>query len=1514
MDFIAEKNSAMTLPSSFHPAVRSWFERTFDRPTDAQVNGWREISAGRDTLIAAPTGSGKTLAAFLASLDALVQECYRVCPHEGDAGRARGRNVIRVVYVSPLKALSSDVQRNLDVPLAGIRDAACAMGLEPPAIRTALRTGDTTPAARAAIVRDAPHILITTPESLYLMLTAERTRELLTDVRTVIVDELHALMRDKRGSHLALSLARLDALAQKRPQRIGLSATVHPIEEAARFLTGRAPLATSPLPSPPPQGEGARGAPRDPLGATPLIQDTSGNMGREALGAEASGREAPSPPERGLGRGAASRPCAIVNMGHRRDLELAIELPATDLQAVATHEQWKEIYDRIASLVHENRTTLVFVNTRRMAERVAHHLGERLGEDRVAAHHGSLSKERRLRTEQRLKAGDMRALVATASLELGIDIGSVDLVCQIGSPRAITTFLQRIGRAGHGLGRVSHGRLFATSRDELLECAALIRAVAAGRLDRIEPPKAPLDVLAQHLVAECSAREWDETALYDLVRESAPYAELARETFDEVVEMLSVGVAPKLGRNAALLHRDRVGGGLRGRRAARLVALTNGGAIPDVADYRVILDPDETLVGTVNEDWAIESMAGDVFVLGTHSWRIRRVESRIGVMRVEDAHGQQPTVPFWLGEAPSRSWELSAEVSRLRADVVSRLDGTRDGARDLCTWLASECALKPEGAAQIAEYVTAQRDALGVVPTIDDIVFERFFDEAGGMQLVVHAPFGGRVNRAFGLALRKRFCQTFDFELQAAATDDAIVLSMGTMHSFALHEAFHFVRREKLDTVLEQAILVAPMFGARWRWNAGRALAVLRYSHGKKIPPFLQRMRADDLLAAVFPAQVACQENVTGPLEIPDHPLVRQTVHDCLFEAMDTVRLHELLARMERGEIRMHARDTTEPSPFSHEVLNAKPYAFLDDAPLEERRARAISLRRTLPENQRDLAALDPDAIARVIAEARPNPRDPDELHDALLGLVVAPPDSFASAEESTGAWRDALVRDGRAAIVRSRVGPLTFATEQLPVVGALYAGDAAVPTVALPAHLVTEPPSRDEAVLRTVRGHAEVMGPFFPAALAERLALDLSDVAIAIAQLESEGLVLRGHFTPNPHAGAGEQEVCDRRLLARIHRYTLDRLRSEIEPVSAQDFVRYLFERHHLSARCRAGGRAGLRDAIAMLQGFELAAASWEKDVLAPRVAGYRSEWLDQLCLDGDVAWARLSLRKSTGSARSGPSRATPISIALRAELDWLLEAVRGHAPSISPSGAESPASADTALVLDALRRRGALFLDDLAKTTQIERTPLTAALWDLVGSGLVAGDGFHPLRELLTSGQTARRAHRKKRAFQGRWSLLERLDPEATPIDELADRIAGQLLARYGVVFRELTTRESFSVPWRHIVRALRSREARGLVRGGRFVAGFIGEQYALPDAVDALRRIRRQERTGDIVRLRASDPLNLVGIIVPGARIPSRIPSHPHASLLSFCDGAFVPDEQSTSIDKQSSLMTMAAPIGG
>ncbi len=1564
----------MSAFDSFHPAVRGWFQRSFEAPTRAQLAGWDAIAAGRDALVAAPTGSGKTLAAFLSSIDSLMKRGL-------DGGLPDG---IDVVYISPLKALSSDIQRNLDAPLEGIRDVAREMGIAPPEIRAALRTGDTTQAARAAILRHAPHILITTPESLYLMLTSERSRALLRNVRTVIVDELHALMRDKRGSHLMLTLARLDALCEQRPLRIGLSATVHPIEDAAAYLVGT-------------EAAGIRDE---------VVVDLSS-------------------PSR-IGKGPGVR-CTIVDVGHQRDLDLAIEVPPADLQAVAANEQWGDIYDRIAALINEHRTTLVFVNTRRMAERVAHNLGERLGEEHVAAHHGSLSKDRRLKLEQRLKAGEMRAIVATASLELGIDVGTVDLVCQIGSPRAITTFLQRIGRSGHALGRTSRGRLFATTRDELLECAALIRAVRTGRLDRVEPPVAPLDILAQQIVAECACREWDEDALYDLVRGATPFASLTREDYDDVIEMLAEGAAPRVGRGRALLHRDRINRTLRGRRAARITAITCGGAIPEVADFRVILDPDETFIGTVNEDWAIESMAGDVFLLGSHSWKIRRVESARGVLRVEDAQGRPPSVPFWLGEAPGRTWELSEEVSRLRRDIAERLVGLRvavetgeasttfdpapplhDVERGLggevrgwraavgehpvarpgegpVAWLQRECALDALGAQQIVDYVAAEQAALGIVPSDTDIVFERFFDDAGGMQLVVHAPFGGRVNRGFGLALRKRFCVNFDFELQAAATDDAVVLSMGPPHSFPLEDAFSFVRSNNVRTSLEQAILYAPMWGARWRWNATRALQVLRSNAGKQVPPAIQRMRSDDLLAAVFPEQVGCQENLTGPLQIPDHPLTRQTVRDCLHEAMDVDRLEAVFERIERGEIRMHARDTTEPSPFAHEILNAKPYAFLDDAPLEERRTRAVTLRRTLPESQRDLGQLDAAAIDRVRDEARPDPRDADELHDLLLSVVVLPAPlrgedggwkkedgrtcddggvagmdehlTLATASgpaclhgdsatghpsprsgegtstnhgaEATGGasttfgpknplplgerlvaerrpgegpvWLQTLIAANRASIIRAPAGDMWFAAEHLRAVEQLYPGARVEPPVQLPAHMEAAAPAREDAVLAAVRGHMEYLGPATAAGIAAMLGLGAGEVTSALARLEGEGIVLRGSFTPRhgePAADTNMEEWCDRRLLARIHRLTLDRLRSEIEPVTAQDFMRYLLARQHVAGPRRLEGKRGVLEAIAQLQGFEIAAVAWERDVLPLRVVNYNPQWLDELCLAGDVAWARLSLKKTTATTGRGssPQRATPITLALRRDLGRLLEAVRGVQQP------EDPATGAAAATLDALRQHGALFFDDLAAASRQLPAQLEEALWDLVARGLAAGDGFQSLRQIMTPAgssraRSARRHSRQSGARlprstspQGRWSIVHRFQPEPSPADELAASVAGQLLARYGVVFRDLVARENFAVPWRDVVRALRRMEARGTARGGRFVAGFIGEQYALPEAVEGLRRVRREERSGDIVRISAADPLNLAGIITPGARVAAL-----HTNAVIFRDGVPIAVEE-------------------
>ncbi len=1481
--------------SRFHPVIETWFRRRFAAPTDAQTAGWPQIRSGRDVLIAAPTGSGKTLAAFLCGIDALVRQA--------EAGELEAATT-QIVYVSPLKALGNDIQRNLEAPLEELTAVAQELDIGWPEITVGLRTGDTPQNDRRAFIKTPPHILITTPESLYLMLTAQRSRETLRKVQTVIVDEIHALARDKRGSHLGLSLARLDHVCQSRPARIGLSATQRPVEEIAAFLVGM---------------EGTfEASGEDPRPST--LRPSSGQAGS---GRTDSGRVShvsrPAQIE-------ASPSCAIVDLGHQRDIELNVELPPSDLEAVAAREQWADIYDRVAGLVRAHWTTLVFVNTRRLSERVAHHLRERLGEEAVASHHGSLSKDRRLRVEQRLKAGDLQALVCTASLELGIDIGSIDLVCQIGSPRSVATFLQRVGRSGHALGLRPQGRLFPTSRDELIECAALIRAVKAGRLDRIVQPVAPLDILAQQIVAECACEDWAEDDLFTLVRRAWQYRNLTRDDFDEIIEMLAEGVGEGAGRAPPQIYRDRINRVVRGRRGSRMTAILNGGAIPEMADYKVVAEPDDTTVGTVNEDWAIESMAGDIFLLGSHSWRITRVGQ--GEVRVQDAQGLPPTIPFWLGEAPGRTVELSQEVGRLRQDVV---DGLED-VDALSRRMQDECGLEAIGAAQIIDYLRSARDALGSVPTDRDVVFERFFDETGGMQLVVHAPFGARVNRAWGLTLRKRFCVRFDFELQAAASDDSIVISLGPQHSFPLEESFGYVTSRNAEASLKQAVLYAPVFPVRWRWDAGRALAVPRFTGARKVPPPIQRMRADDLLASVFPAHVGCQENVTGPLEIPDHPLVRQTVLDCLHEAMDLNGLIDVLQRIEAGEVRLHAIDTLEPSPMAHEILSGKPYTYLDDAPLEERRTRAVTLRRALPENARELGSLDQDAIDRVRDEAWPLPRDAEEAHDALLSLVAVP---VGDALEWSG-WVDELIAAGRAGRVRTSrpstgsgradsgdgstgpstlrpssgqagsrrtdsevaTGQLYFAAENVGLVGLLWPDGVIEPELNVPEMALVRVEDRDEARQRLIRGWTEAAGPVTAAGLGEQLGLRAEDVDRGLRQVESLGFVLRGRFS----SGVEEDEFCDRRLLARIHRYTLDRLRREIDPVSQQDFMRFLHRWQHLTPDTKLAGKQGVRQAIARLEGFEAPAGAWERELLASRLSDYRSSWLDELCLAGDVTWARLTPRKVAAgkTTTASASRATPVSLTLRGDMPALLMAVR-HGQALT----DGPKTGAASEIHELLKQRGALFFDEIVNGVRRLRSDVERGLRELVAWGLVTADGFQGLRQL--SGKAAHSGRRRSSeanygggAFftgsgpSGRWALVPSLEAVEDDYEELAESTAKVLLQRYGVVMRDLYARESFSLPWRDVLRALRRLEARGTVRGGRFVTGPAGEQYALPEAVDALRRVRREERNGERVWVSATDPLNLAGVLLPGGRVPAQA-----GKAVLYIDGLPQPDEGSSGL---------------
>jgi ATP-dependent Lhr-like helicase len=1374
--------------SLFHPLVADWFSARFDTPTEPQRQGWPLIAQRRNVLIAAPTGTGKTLAAFLSCLDRLVRQAA--------AGTLTDRT--EVVYVSPLKALSNDVQKNLQQPLEEIRALAAERGKPLPEIRVAVRTGDTPAHERQRMVKQPPHVLITTPESLFILLTAGRSRAMLRTTDTLIVDEIHAVADDKRGSHLSLSIERLERLCDAPPMRIGLSATQRPIEEVARLLVG----AGRPLPT-------------------------------------------------------------ILDAGHRRKLDLHIEVPKDQLGAVCTNEQWVELYDRLASEIKAHRTTLVFAGTRRLVERVAHHLAERLGEDKVAPHHGSLSRKSRLDAEQRLKRGQLAAVVASASLELGIDIGAVELVCQLGSPRSIATGLQRIGRAGHCMGLVPKGRLFPFTRDDLIECAAVVRAIGKGELDLLEVPRAPLDILAQQLVAMCVDEDWDVDTLFTAVRSAYPYRELRRESFDAVVAMLAEGITTKRGRMSALLHHDRVGNRLRARRAARLLAITSGGAIPDVADYQVLLEPDGIVVGSLDEDFAVESMAGDVFLLGNNSWRIRRVEA--GRVRVEDAHGAAPSVPFWRGEAPSRTAELSREVSELRLVVVERADA--QGKPAAVAQVMQEALIDRMGAEQLVDYVVASRDALGAMPTQDCVVAERFFDEAGGMQLVVHAPFGGRINRAWGLALRKRFCRTFNFELQAAATDNGIVLSLGEQHSFPLDLTFQLLKARDAAHVLEQAVLAAPMFGTRWRWNATRSLALPRARGGKRVPPPIQRMRSDDLLAAVFPSQAACAENLPGgDIPVPDHPLVEQTVRDCLTEAMDIDGLERVLSALESGAIRGVARDTAEPSPLSHEILNANPYAYLDDAPLEERRARAVAVRRTLPDKASDLGALDPNAIAEICEEVWPDVRNADELADALTCLRALP-----EPEAGTwAAWWDELVKTGRASRIRCPDGVARWvAAERLGGMRALYGVREEPPIRAL------DPGSQgpDEVAVELVRDWLQVTGPATAPALARRLGLAPDRVEQALLLIESEGGVLRGRFTPDLPAIA--IEWCDRQLLARIHRRTLARLRREIEPVTAAVLMRFLLRWQHVAQGTRLHGTAGLRQVVAQLSGFELPAGAWERSILPARMAKYDSAWLDALCLGGEVTWGRLSIPdRTTGEGasrrrRSGPTRSAPIALVMRESLPDLLE------PCEDPlARAELTHVART--VYDVLSRRGASFFSELVSTARRLPAEIEEALGEGIAAGLVTADGFAALRSILGGGRI-RRAPGARHA-SGRWSLLRGPHDPAAPAtgDGVAEQArteqaALQLLRRWGVVCRDLLARETRVPPWRELAVCYRRLEARGEIRGGRFISGLVGEHFALPEAVESLRAVRRSEPTGECITLSAADPLNLVGIVLPGSRIP-------------------------------------------
>ena len=1742
--------------ADFHPASRAWFEERFGQATKAQADAWPQIRAGRHTLIAAPTGSGKTLAAFYAAIDMLLQRGLNGELSEG----------VQILYVSPLKALSNDIQKNLEQPLNGIAEQLHLQGFAPVDIRIAVRTGDTPPSERARMAKKPPHILVTTPESFYLLLTSASGRAMLSTVRSLVVDEIHALLGDKRGSHLALSMERLQHLISSQSsghakgqggrtlQRIGLSATQKPIDLVANYLVGNSTG----------QSECDSG---------PLVE----------VKVEVEGEI------EGEGEGAGSRwpkaDCAIVDSGFRRELDIRIEVPKSPLSALMSNDVWDELYGRLVELIESHDTTLVFVNTRRLSERLALALAERLGDDVVCSHHGSMSKDHRHNAEQRLKAGSLKVLVATASMELGIDVGSVDLVVQFSSPKSIATFLQRVGRSGHSINGTPKGVLFPLTRDDLIEASALVHSIRRGQLDAIVMPEKPLDILAQQIVAEVSAqvhdrgrdgnvsvnepgqkatrrdkskklsapdtpeddlwvqgaddfgdapankqsantqlgnkqpvnkqsvdkqpvdkqpskeifqplamalaamrtsgsaklsssakpastpaspevrkaalaaaraglrgaepepaiicdsgqaeavsvqaepesRQTDERVerrsearseppseprseapseayskpqsevhsnphsqpaadsteasvksdvyqkeageteeaeetesfepmtpldswcideLYALVIKAFPFRELTKEEFEETLRMVADGYTSRRGRRGAHLHYDAINRRLRPRRGANLIALTNGGAIPDMFDYQVVLDPEDTVVGSLNEDFALDSMAGDVFTLGTHAWQILRVDGL--KVRVRDAQGMNPTVPFWFGEGPGRTVELSQSVSHFRQKIGDLiLDESADAAMQ---WCINAVGLPHSAASQVVEYLHAGMAALGAMPTRDTIIMERFFDEVGDMHVVIHSPFGSRINRGWGLALRKRFCKSFNFELQAAANEDSIVISLGSVHSFPLDEVFRYLQTTTVRDVLVQALLDSPMFEVRWRWNATRSLAIQRNRSGKRVPPQFQRMDAEDLIAHVFPDQIACAENLTGRRDVPTHPLVDQTIHDCLTEAMDIDALIELVGKIEREELTLIAKDLREPSPFAQEIINARPYAFLDDAPAEERRTNAIRNRSWAdPAEARDYSLLDASAIARVREEAWPLVHNAEELHDALqtLGYITA----AEFADNGFEKWRERLVLEGRLHQLVQHPQELLFATEDLPKFRALFPECCAqFDTPSFLEGVCFEP---EEALRDLVRSRLEGLGPVTAQRLADEVSLPCVKIDAALLALEVEGFVFQGKFTPrSEQAGDEPVEWCERRLLQRIHRYTIDSHRKAIKPVSLQVYTQFLFDEHGLqpvrdddetprsSAEPSLDGQTQLQRSLAMLDGISAPAASWEADLYPSRVSDYDPNWLDVLCISGRVTWGRYvqpsASQRALHKGSSGPVKTTPIAIMSRANLDiWqamaraqLKEADEG--PRKTRVGQDAPSGktfSNTAQRIEAdLLTNGASFFDQIQSRSGLLKAQLEEGLAELVGAGRLNSDSFTGLRALLTPAAKKQGAHRRRRRSPmfgveeaGRWSLLETFAPRPADTadtdamatarteteaentrrsparlaiirqprasrpnnsrsgwdvldDDQLERLISIYLNRWGVLFRSIIERELLAPPWRVLLRALRRMELRGTVRGGRFIAGVGGEQFAFQEAVDGLRSMAKEVAAAKprYHSLAASDPLNLLNLILPRRKL--------------------------------------------
>jgi ATP-dependent Lhr-like helicase len=1385
--------------ATFTPGVRDWFTRSFEAPTAAQAQAWPAIASGENVLVSAPTGSGKTLAAFLWALDRLVAE------------PAEPRRT-RLVYVSPLKALSYDIEKNLRAPLAGIGGD----------IEVAIRTGDTPQKERQAMLRKPPDVLITTPESLYLMLTS-RAREFLVDAEAVIVDEIHAVARTKRGAHLALTLERLEHGTGRPLQRIGLSATQKPLEEVGRFLVG------------------------------------------------------------------AGRDCRIVDTGVRKPLDLQIQVPVEDMKepdqgadldaligGEATRRSiWPAIYPELLELVREHRSTIVFVNSRRGAERLALRLNELAGEDgqpageersptgdrastgplpQIArAHHGSLAREERLVVEDLLKSGELPCLVATSSLELGIDMGAVDLVLQVESPKSVTAGLQRIGRAGHGVGEVSKGRIFPKFRADLLECAVVAKRMRTGDIEPTVVPRNPLDVLAQQIVAMTAAgddEEWRVPELHELVRSAYPFSDLSRELLDSVLDMLD-GRYPSE-EFAELRPRivwDRVQDTIRARKGARQLAVTNAGTIPDRGLFGVHL-PDGRRVGELDEEMVYEARAGQTFMLGASTWRIEEI-TRDRVI-VTPAPGAPGALPFWKGDGIGRPFELGRAIGEFSRTAVDR-----DPAE-----LAAEYDLDERAARNLVGYLREQQEATRVLPSDRTVVIERFRDEIGDWRLCVLTPFGGRVHAAWALALSARIRDEFGLESDAIWSDDGIIVHLPDADEPPGAELV-LVEPDQLEELVVRELSGSALFGARFRENAARALLLPRAYPGKRTPLWQQRLKAQSLL------EVAKRYG--------QFPIVLETYRECLKDVFDLPALEELLRGLATRELSLVEVETQRSSPFASSLLfdYVATYMYEGDTPNAERRAAALSLDRDLlrellgQEELREL--LDPAALDEVEADLqrrseRTRAANADELHDVLRAVGdLSVDEARERCLEAVSAKRvlDDLERERRAVAMRIGGEQRYVAAEDA---GLYRDALGAVPPGGLPDVFLE---AVDEPLARLARRYARTHGPFTTKELSERYAIDPAPV---LRELERAGQLIRGELRP----GGSQREWCDVDVLRRLRRASLASLRKEVEPAEQRALARFLPAWQGVDSAPPGGaGVDRLREQLVPLQGVALAPEVWERDVLPRRVGAYSPAWLDQLCASGELIWVGAgSLGRSSGR----------VALMFREDARWL------GAPPVKADEPSEPLHERLRTRLDS----GAAFWTDLiAELEEVEPLELQEALWDLAWAGEVTNDAFAPLRAPRLT--LAKREHAQGRRFarrrrpgapqvQGRWSLTAPLFAGAPAHGPRMRALGELLLERYGIVTRETVLAEGVPGGFAALYGELANLETLGTARRGYFVEGLGGAQFALPAAVERLRSLRSDEPAGPLV-LAATDPANPYGASLPWpkrqddesapGRRPSRVP---------------------------------------